>query len=409
LVFAVVLALAACTSAPNGMETTATVSSTVAPRPSTRVVPAASTTAPTERAVAFPVGTFAAISDDPVTEELAGEFQAALSEMLDLPLVDGIVAGGGMSATVMTAVGTWSGTAGKADGVRDLGIDDQFAIGSVTKSVVAAQVMQLVEAGDLSLDDQADEHLPADLEFDTNEATIRHLLSHRSGFRNPDEFIWDTLATDRQHVWTLAEVLELTGDPDWPAGSKYEYSNANYFLLGQIIEQSRGRPLAQVLRDGVLAMQGVERLVYQPDERPSEPMAMPAGESTAALESGGGYLSSIAGATGGGPAAAIASDSPSLARWWRAFCTGEIVSPSSLAEMATPAGSDDYGLGYGLGVFNVAGGYGPSVGHAGADYGFASWAGCLPEHGAVVVVLANREVDDIMGMARPLIDVLRSA
>ena len=47
------------------------------------------------------------------------------------------------------------------------------------------------------------------------------------------------------------------------------------------------------------------------------------------------------------------------------------------------------------------------MGHAGAGYGFASWAGCLPEEGAVVVV-ANREVDDIRGMARPLVDALRS-
>ncbi len=53
-------------------------------------------------------------------------------------------------------------------------------------------------------------------------------------------------------------------------------------------------------------------------------------------------------------------------------------------------------------------GYGPSVGHAGTDYGFASWAGCLPEQGAVVVVLTNREVDDIRSMARPLIGALRS-
>lgn len=45
------------------------------------------------------------------------------------PLADG----GGMSATVMTAEGTWSGTTGKADGVRDLQIDDQFAAASITK------------------------------------------------------------------------------------------------------------------------------------------------------------------------------------------------------------------------------------------------------------------------------------
>ena len=75
---------------------------------------------------------------------------------------------------------------------------------------------------------------------------------------------------------------------------------------------------------------GVERVIYQPAEVPTEPMAMPEGESTAALEKGGGYLPSLAGATSDGPAAAMASDSPSLAHWWRAFCAGEIVSQDSL-------------------------------------------------------------------------------
>jgi CubicO group peptidase (beta-lactamase class C family) len=79
----------------------------------------------------FPVATFTAISEDPVTEELAARFQEALA----LP---DVTDGGGMSATVMTAEGTWSGTTGTADGVRDLQVDEQFAIASITKSVVAA-------------------------------------------------------------------------------------------------------------------------------------------------------------------------------------------------------------------------------------------------------------------------------
>ena len=102
-----------------------------------------------------------------------------------------------------------------------------------------------------------------------------------------------------------------------------------------MIEQIRGRPLAEVLRDGVLAIDGIDRLVYQPDEAPTEPMAMPLGESTDALEQGGGYLPSLSDATSAGPAGAIASDSVSLARWWRAFCAGEIVSKASLTEMST--------------------------------------------------------------------------
>ena len=59
--------------------------------------------------------------------------------------------------------------------------DDQMSIASITKTLVAAQVMQLVEAGELTLDDPAADRLPPDLDFDTNEATVENLLSMRSG------------------------------------------------------------------------------------------------------------------------------------------------------------------------------------------------------------------------------------
>ena len=170
-----------------------------------------------------------------------------------------------------------------------------------------------------------------------------------------------------------------------------------------MIEHVRGRPLVDVLRHGVLRVDGTERLVYQPDEAPTEPMAMPDGESRAALEKGGGYLPSLSDASSAGAAGAIASDSTSLARWWRAFCAGEIVSEASLTEMSTFV---DGPSGYGLGLYNPADPYAVAVGHTGGNFGYVSWAGCLPEDGAVVVVLSDVEFDDIGGMARPLVEAV---
>jgi D-alanyl-D-alanine carboxypeptidase len=270
--------------------------------------------------------------------------------------------------------------------------------------VIAAQVMQMVEAGELALDDLAADHLPPDLDFDTNGATIRQLLGHRSGLPGYDPALFnpalqESPSTDRKRVWTPAEMLELVIADRAPAGDAFHYTNTNYLLLGLVIEQVRGRPVAEVLRDGVLSIDGVERLIYQPDEVPTEPMAMPDGKSTAVLEEGGGYLPSLAGATSDGPAAAMASDSPSLAHWWRAFCAGEIVSQASLTEMTTM--HDGYGLGL----------YEPdppgTVGHGGEHVGYVSLAGCLPEHGAVVVVLSNQLVD-ISAVAGRLVDAARS-
>jgi len=377
---ALVITLAGCAPTPGRTETSDSV------EPS---LPGVASPSPSEQAPSFPSAAFAGISEDPVPKSVAVEFEAILNDM---------AGGAGMAATVMSPDGTWSGATGKADRVRDVRVDDQFAIGSITKSVVAAQVMQMVEAGELALDDRATDHLPADLDFDINQPTIRELLSMRSGIPDYVDALWKSLSTHRQRRWTPADVLELVGDARLPAGDAFEYSSTNYVLLGLIIEQVRGRPIADVLHDGVLSIDGTERLIYQPDEMPTQPMAMPRGESIAALKKGGGFLPSLAGATAAGPAGAMASDSPSLARWWQGFCAAEIVSQASLTEMAT------FQDGYGLGLGSP---YAGAVGNTGVHVGYEAWAGCLPEHGAVVVVLSNRIVD-IGSVAAPLVSVLRS-
>jgi len=337
---------------------------------------------------------FVAISDAPVAAGRAAQFQQILEAM---------AAGRGMTATVMTAEGTWSGATGKADDVNDMQVDSQFGIASVTKPVIAAQVMQMVEAGELSLDDPATDHLPAGFAFDTNGATIRQLLDHRSGI--PDWYgdaMEKNVATDRGREWSTAEVLALVGTTRRPAGGSFLYADTNYTLLGLVIEEVAERPLVDVLRAGVLNVPGTERLVYQPDETPSEPLAMPLSGSRAALEQGGGYLPSLSDASSAGPAGALAADSISLARWWRALCAGQIVSKASLIEMSTLV---DGPGGYGLGLFDIADG--GSVGHAGANFGYVSWAGCLPEDGAVIVVLSTYPFDNIGGMAAPLVRAVR--
>ena len=383
---ALVAAFAGCAPTPTATDPMASVTPTTTP---------VAAVSPTGQPARLPTEAFSDISEEPVSEERAAEFQATLDDM---------AAGAGMSATVMTAEGTWSGAAGKADGVRDVVAEDQFAIASVTKSIVAAQVMQLIEAGELELDDPAAGYLPPDLDFDTNGATIRQLLGHRSGLPDYDPALFnpatqESPSSDRRRVWTPAEMLDLVTADRRPAGASFAYTNVNYLLLGLVIEKVRARPVADVLRDGVLTVAGAERLIYQPDEAPSEPVAMPFGMSTANLEEGGGYLPSLAGVTGDSPAAGMASDSVSLARWWRAFCAGEVVSQASLTEMTT------FRDGFGLGLY---GPYAGAVGHTGAHIGYASWAGCFAGDGAVLVVLTNQAVDDIGAMAGPLVRALRS-
>jgi D-alanyl-D-alanine carboxypeptidase len=216
----------------------------------------------------------------------------------------------------------------------------------------------------------------------------------------------DQFAVERDRVWTLEEVLALVPATRRPVDGAIRYADTNYNVLGLVIEHVRRRPLADVLRDGVLAGDGVERLIYQPDEAPTHPMAMPRDESRDALEQGGGYLPSLSDASADGAAGAMASDSISLARWWQAFCAGEIVSEASLNQMATLY--DDGDDQYGLGLFNPADGYAQGVGHLGANFGYNSWSACLTEDALIVVVLRSFEDEYIFDLGEPLIAAARA-
>ncbi len=162
---------------------------------------------------------------------------------------------------------------------------------------------------------------------------------------------------------TLATVAPERG----PLGEGWEYIGTNYLLLGVIIEQVTGRSVAEVLRSGVLDRDGFERLIYQPDERPTDPMAMPSGAPAKTFEENGGYLPSHANATMFTSEGAMASDAPTLARWFRALCAGQIVSPASLDEMT----DFDERPEYGLGVWDRW----PEYGGASGALGHTAWRG----------------------------------
>ena len=128
-----VLALAAC-SGP------AATASRGATSPSSAGV---ATTEPTQSAEAlspFPTHAFADLRDEAFDAETASLLQSSL---------DAAAGGDGVTSTVMTADGTWTGATGSADGVHPMRPEAQMAIGSITKTVVAAQVMRLVQAGRL--------------------------------------------------------------------------------------------------------------------------------------------------------------------------------------------------------------------------------------------------------------------
>lgn len=379
---ALALLQAGCSGVDDPAPLSPTTSAAAQPTPSAAASPSESAT-PTPAPQPFPVRNFADVderAEHPVPARLGRLLQDALADATD---------GSGATATVMSAVGTWTGAVGRADRRTPMDPDAQMAIGSVTKSIVAAQVMQLVEAGDLALDDPVADHLPGWVRTDTNDATIRDLMAMRSGLADyVDSGSLDELNAHPRQGESWREILARLDPPHAAPGQTFEYNNTNFLLLGLVIQDVRNRPLAEVLRAGVLSGEGLERLILQPDERPTAPMAMPSAEP-GAVERGGGYLPSYAAISGAGGAGAMASDSRTLARWWASLCRGDILSRDSLTEMKANIASP--GERYGLGVMDEDGGSRPAMGHEGLQVGFASYARCLYEDGIVITVLTNDE------------------
>ena len=140
----------------------------------------------------------------------------------------------GVTATVLVADGgAWSGAAGTADGVNPMQVRSQFAIASLTKTVIAAEIMWLSEQGLLHLSDPVSEHLPPSFHFDTNGATIENLLPMESGI--PDPVLSESapaVLADPLRYWTAEEVLaSVPADRNKP-GDHFVYEDANYMLLG---------------------------------------------------------------------------------------------------------------------------------------------------------------------------------
>ncbi|HSF79868.1 MAG TPA: serine hydrolase domain-containing protein [Anaerolineales bacterium] len=118
-----------------------------------------------------------------------------------------------------------------------------FFIGSVTKSFTALAIMQLVEAGVVELDAPVQRYLPSFRVADSQasaQMTVRHLLNHTSGMSTlQGQMILSELedspdATERQ--LRALSSLQLSQ----PVGSKLQYNNTNYNLLGLIIEAASG-------------------------------------------------------------------------------------------------------------------------------------------------------------------------
>ena len=113
-----------------------------------------------------------------------------------------------------------------------------FAIASVTKTITAACILQLIDEGLLELDDKLYQWIPGFTHIDNN-ITIKELLQHRSGIADvmTNPVFQPTLVSDLSKIWSLENVIStFITSPLFVHGTQWSYSNTNYILLALIIE-----------------------------------------------------------------------------------------------------------------------------------------------------------------------------
>ena len=316
--------------------------------------------------------------------------EAQLQAALDDCLVDSGVKGAS-TAVILPDETLWRGVSGISHGTVQMSPDMPFAIGSITKNMVAALMLQLAEEGKLSLEDPISRWLPRHAHVD-GAITIRQLLNHTSGLFMfwDNQQIWDDLIRYRTRVFTPEEVLGYLKEPYFPPGEGYRYSNTNYLLAAMIITRVTGSTLSAELRSRFWGPLELDSACLAIEEPYPGNMAHVWGDN---FEKDGAYRditflprTSHDSITYG--SAGIFMTAEDLARWTHSLFHGRVINEESLAQMEGPAVEGSYGLGLDRLGWRIAGRV-RAVGHGGGNIGTSAYMVYLPDHDVSIAVMIN--------------------
>lgn len=341
----------------------------------------------------LPFHLFYLISCSPAPElPLADRLQAVLDREIRAGDTRGVSA-----AVIFPDESLWSGVSGISHDTVAISPDMLFAIGSITKNMVAALTLKLVEEGILSLDDPLSKWLPAYPHVDSA-ITIRQLLNHTSGLYMfwDNQQIWDDLKKDRARVWTPEEVLSYIKAPDFKPGEGWRYSNTNYLLLAMIINRATGANLSSEFNKHFWQPLGITDMFLSQEENipPNQVhiygdnFQFGAGIRDITFQPRASHESITYGSSG------IFTSAASLARWSQALFGGQILQPQSLEAMLQfvefwpVANMRAYGLGVQVFPRSFASGK-YAIGHGGGNIGTATYMVYLPEYRISIVVMVN--------------------
>ncbi|MBD0708288.1 MULTISPECIES: serine hydrolase domain-containing protein [unclassified Streptomyces] len=292
--------------------------------------------------------------------------------------------------------GVRSRTVGVQDRVSGAPMDirSRFRIGSVSKTFSTVVLLQLVQEGRLELDAPVNTYLPGLLPDDR--ITVRHLLTHRSGLADYTNAMFASTVPGfesvRNRVFTYQELVDLSlSEPrTTQPGVSYQYSNANFVVVGMLIEKLTGEPVADSYERRIFKPLRLRDTSYvHPDTRIEGPHAHgylhpdePGGALVDSTEQTVSWAQS---------AGAVISSPADLNTFTSALMRGRLLSPAMMEAMTTVTPTDGTGTRfYGLGLRRYDLSCGTRVyGHTGTVQGFYTYTFATRDGSRSLSAMAN--------------------
>ncbi|SFE87403.1 D-alanyl-D-alanine carboxypeptidase [Actinoplanes philippinensis] len=338
----------------------------------------------------------------PAAASSGGLDRAALQDALDRIVATGATAA---LARVDGPAGTWRGSSG----VIELGrparplAAGRFRVGSITKTFVSTVVLQLAAERRLHLDDTLDRWLPGAIP-DGARITLRNLLQHTSGIVDYTEVLFATIEdvlAARYRTFRPEELVALAAarPPVFEPGASWAYSNTNYVLLGLVIRKVTGRAYGREVADRILRplhlygteVPGADATIDGPHAHGYEPVPQDGGPVPLDFTDLNPSMAYSAGE--------IVSTTADLNRFYRSLLSGGLLRRAQLAEMLTPVGD----LNYGLGIYQEQLPGGRTLwGHTGGIFGYLTYSFSTPDAATQLTVSINPWIGDFGQALRDL-------
>lgn len=283
-------------------------------------------------------------------------------------------------------------------------LQTKFEIGSMTKQFTAMLILQLVNDGKIRLDGHLSDYLPYYRQDSGKRITISQLLAHTSGvpnFTSSPGFLDSAASRVHYGVQEFAEKY-CSGDLRFEPGSRFEYSNSGYFLLGAILESVSGKSYEQLLEDRIFGPLGMKNSGYTHWETVIPHRAAGYERSRSGLQNARYYDMSIAFAAG-----ALYSTVEDLYLWDQALYAEDLL-PARLRDLLFKPNLENYGYGWGILTPKPGSPYaGESIPmHGGAIFGFQSVIQRIVRHKELIVLLDNTDSPKLLDIALPIRRIL---